>query len=71
MSAGLVAAALALTQARGEVDVATVIALGLCAGVAELQGARLSGHLVASAGSALCILAAITVGPLGAAVVGL
>ncbi len=71
MSAGLVAAALALTEARGEVDVATVIALGLCAGVAELQGARLSGHLVASAGSALCILAAITVGPLGAAVVGL
>ncbi|CAA9538468.1 MAG: hypothetical protein AVDCRST_MAG79-1617 [uncultured Thermoleophilia bacterium] len=68
---GALAAGLAAAFARDEVDVATVVALGLCAAVAELQGARLSGRLVASAGSALCILAALTVGPLGAAIVGL
>ena len=71
VAVGIAATVVAAARARDDVDVATVIALGLCAAVAELQGARLSGRLVASAGSALCILAALTVGPLGAAIVGL
>ena len=49
----------------------TVLALSLCAAVAEMQGTRLSGRLVVSAGVALSMLAAVTVGPLGAALVGL
>ncbi len=72
VGAGVAAVLLAARRSDLEtLDLSTLIALALCAGVAELQGTRLSGRLVVSAGASLSVLAAITVGPLGAAIVGL
>ena len=72
-SASLGTAAVILAGAYG-VDPgspATVVMLAACALVTEMRGTRLSSRLAATATGQIIVLAAVTTGPIGAAIVAL